>query len=273
MNYRHLSVDIDDGIATVTMCRAHRRNSLSEDHLRELMAAFQSIAESSARGVILAAEGPVFSSGHDFNDMLGRDLDAMKSLLEICGEFMQLVQRMPQPVIAQVEGLATAAGCQLVASCDLAVCGESARFQTPGAYGGWFCHTPGVALVRAVGRKRALEMLLTGDPIDARTASGWGLVNRVVPDADVASETRALLERATRGSTYSKAEGKQAFYAQADPRYGGCLRLRDRGNGRDLPVGRRAGDHARVRGEAAPGFCGSRNGRSKAGLIIAVGGA
>ena len=123
---------------------------------------------------------------------------------------------MPQPVIAQVEGLATAAGCQLVASCDLAVAGESTRFQAPGGFGGWFCHTPGVAIVRAVGRKRALEMLLTGDPIDARTAAEWGLVNRVVPDADVASETRALLERATRGSTYSKAEGKRAFYAQAD---------------------------------------------------------
>ena len=215
-SYQHLSVDIEGGIATVTMCRAHRRNSLSEDHLRELMAAFESIAQSSARGVILAAEGPVFSSGHDFNDMVDRDLDAMKSLLEVCGEFMQLIQRMPQPVIAQVEGLATAAGCQLVASCDLAVAGESTRFQAPGGFGGWFCHTPGVAIVRAVGRKRALEMLLTGDPIDARTAAEWGLVNRVVPDADVAAETRALLERATRGSTYSKAKGKQAFYAQAD---------------------------------------------------------
>ena len=214
--YQHVTVEIDDGIATVTMCRSHRRNSLSEDHLRELLSAFQAIARGGARGVVLAAQGPVFSSGHDFNDMVNRDLDAMKHLLELCGEFMQLIQRMPQPVIAQVEGLATAAGCQLVASCDLAVCGESARFQTPGAFGGWFCHTPGVAVVRAVGRKRALEMLLTGDPIDARTASEWGLVNRVVPDADVAAETRDLLERATRGSTYSKAEGKQAFYAQAD---------------------------------------------------------
>lgn len=216
MNYRHLSVDFDNGIATVTMCRAHRRNSLSEDHLRELLTAFESIAGSGARGIVLAAEGPVFSSGHDFNDMVDRDLDAMKRLLEICGEFMQLIQRIPQPVIARVEGLATAAGCQLVASCDLAVAGESARFQTPGGYGGWFCHTPGVAVVRAVGRKRALEMLLTGDPIDAPTAAEWGLVNRVVPDADVAAETRALLERATRGSTSSKAEGKRAFYAQAD---------------------------------------------------------
>lgn len=216
MNYRHLSVDIENGIATVTMCRAHRRNSLSEEHLRELLHAFESIAGSSARGVILAAQGPVFSSGHDFNDMVDRDHGEMTSLLVVCGEFMQLIQSMPQPVIAQVEGLATAAGCQLVASCDLAVAGESTRFQAPGGFGGWFCHTPGVAIVRAVGRKRALEMLLTGDPIDAHTAAEWGLVNRVVPDAEVAAETRALLERATRGSTESKAQGKRAFYAQAD---------------------------------------------------------
>jgi enoyl-CoA hydratase/carnithine racemase len=129
---------------------------------------------------------------------------------------MQLLQKIPQPVIAQVEGLATAAGCQLVASCDLAVAGESAQFQTPGGRGGWFCHTPGVALMRAVGRKRALEMLLTGDPIDAQTAADWGLVNRVVPDSDVALETRELLQRATRGSSYAKAKGKQAFYRQVD---------------------------------------------------------
>lgn len=216
MKYQHITLEDVDGIATVTMCRAQRRNSLSEDHLRDLLTAFQTVAEGDARGIVLAAEGPVFSSGHDFNDMFGRNLDEMKSLLGVCGEFMQLVQRLPQPVIAQVEGLATAAGCQLVASCDLAVAGESARFQTPGGHGGWFCHTPGVALVRAVGRKRALEMLLTGDPIDAQTAADWGLVNRVVPDSDVALETRALLQRATRGSSDSKAKGKQAFYDQAD---------------------------------------------------------
>jgi enoyl-CoA hydratase/carnithine racemase len=129
---------------------------------------------------------------------------------------MQSLQSLPQPVIAQVEGLATAAGCQLVASCDLAVAGQSARFQVPGGRGGWFCTTPGVALARAVGRKRAFEMLLTGDPIDADTACAWGLVNRVVPDAEVAAETRALLARATRGSAGAKAMGKQAFYRQVD---------------------------------------------------------
>ncbi|MBT8077128.1 MAG: enoyl-CoA hydratase/isomerase family protein [Gammaproteobacteria bacterium] len=216
MDYQHITLDESDGIATVTMRRPQRRNSLSEDHLRELLSAFGQIADGNSRGVVLAAEGSVFSSGHDFNDMQGRGLDEMTTLLEVCSELMQLLQRMPQPVIAQVEGLATAAGCQLVASCDLAVAGESVQFQTPGGKSGWFCHTPGVALVRAVGRKRALEMLLTGDPIDAHTAASWGLVNRVVPDADVAAEALALLERATRGSCWSKAEGKRTFYQQAE---------------------------------------------------------
>jgi enoyl-CoA hydratase/carnithine racemase len=216
MKFQHIELEEADGLATVTMCRAQRRNSLSEEHLRELLTAIQTVAAGDARGVIIAAEGPVFSSGHDFGDMHGRNLDEVRQLLEVCGELMQLLQQIPQPVIAQVEGLATAAGCQLVASCDLAVAGESTRFQTPGGHGGWFCHTPGVALARAVGRKRALEMLFTGEPINARTAADWGLVNRVVPDPDVAPETRALLENATRGSIHAKAKGKQAFYRQVD---------------------------------------------------------
>jgi enoyl-CoA hydratase/carnithine racemase len=222
MSYEHIDLTREDDFAIVTMCRPRRRNSLSEEHLRELLSAFRFIAESDARGAILAARGPVFSSGHDFNDMHGRNLEEMKQLLEVCGELMQLLQRLPQPVIAQVEGLATAAGCQLVASCDLAVAGESTQFQTPGGRGGWFCHTPGVALARAVGRKHALEMLFTGDPIDARTALDWGLVNRVVPDSDVAIETRALLRRATGGSRRAKAKGKEIFYRQVDLDLGGA---------------------------------------------------
>jgi enoyl-CoA hydratase/carnithine racemase len=216
MSYEHIKLEEAEEFSTIIMSRAHRRNSLTEEHLRELFDAFSVVAESDARGVVLAAEGPVFSSGHDFNDMYGRDLDSMKKLLDLCGEFMQLLQRIPQPVIAQVEGLATAAGCQLVASCDFAVAGESAHFQMPGGGSGWFCHTPGVALVRAVGRKRAVEMLLTGDPIDSRTAADWGLINRVVPDNEVVEQTRQLLQRATRGSRYSKGEGKKALYRQMD---------------------------------------------------------
>ena len=214
--YRHISLRQEEDFAVITMRRPERRNALSEEHLRELLHAFQTVGEGKARGAILAAEGPVFSAGHDFADMRDRDLPAMRRLLGVCSELMQVIQSLPQPVVAQVEGLATAAGCQLVASCDLAVAGESARFAVPGGGGGWFCTTPGVALARAVPRKQALEMLLTGDPIDARTALAWGLVNRVVPDDAVATETRALLGRATRGSALSKAIGKQAFYRQID---------------------------------------------------------
>ena len=218
MSYRHISVGHEegDGFAVVTMRRPAQRNALSEDHLRELLHAFRAVGESPARGAILAAEGPVFSAGHDFSDMDGRDLPGMRRLLRVCSEVMRTIQSIPQPVIAQVQGLATAAGCQLVATCDLAVCGESSAFQVPGGRGGWFCTTPGVALARAVGRKKALEMLLTGDAIDAQAALTAGLVNRVVPDERVAEETRELLRRATRGSTLSKALGKQAFYRHVD---------------------------------------------------------
>lgn len=218
MDYQHISVreEAEHGFAVVTMRRPERRNALSEAHLRELLHAFRTVGDGPARGAILAAEGPVFSAGHDFGDMDGRKLQEMRRLLQLCAEVMKTLQAIPQPVIAQVEGLATAAGCQLVATCDLAVCGASSSFQVPGGRGGWFCTTPGVALARAVGRKRALEMLLTGDPIDAQTALASGLVNRVVPDPEVGAATRDLLARATRGSRSSKALGKQSFYRQVD---------------------------------------------------------
>jgi enoyl-CoA hydratase/carnithine racemase len=216
MPYQHITLIEEGDFAVLTMCRPERRNALSEAHLRELREALADVASGTARGLVIAAAGPAFSAGHDFADMDGRDLDAMRTLLLACSDVMQAIQALPQPVIAQVEGLATAAGCQLVASCDLAVAGESARFQVPGGRGGWFCTTPGVALARAIGRKRAIELLLTGDPIDARTACEWGLVNRVAPDRDVARATRELLARATRGSVRSKAVGKQAFYRQVD---------------------------------------------------------
>jgi len=216
MANEYVALAQDKDFAVLTMRRPERRNALSEAHLRELRDSLRVVAASPARGLVLAAEGPVFCAGHDFADMDGRDLDSMRSLLFLCAEVMQALQAIPQPVVAQVEGLATAAGCQMVATCDLAVAGESARFQVPGGRGGWFCTTPGVALARAIGRKRALEMLMTGDPIDARTANEWGLVNRVVPDAVVPREARALLERATRGSVRAKALGKHAFYRQVD---------------------------------------------------------
>jgi enoyl-CoA hydratase/carnithine racemase len=216
LEYQYISVEEEDRFAAVTLCHEKRRNTLSEALLTELLHALENIGAGNMRGVVLAAQGPVFSAGHDFRDMMDRKLDSMRELLDVCARLMQTIQTIPQVVIAQVEGLATAAGCQLVATCDLAVAGQSARFEVPGGRGGWFCTTPGVALGRAVGRKHALEMLLTGDSIDAKTALEWGLINRVVPDAEVAKETRELLRRSTRGSAESKAIGKRAFYRQID---------------------------------------------------------
>ncbi len=216
MSYQHILVARDGADTTITMNRPERRNALSVAHMEELLHAFQAVGESDARGVVLAGNGPVFSAGHDFADMAGSNLPQMRRLLWLCTELMATMQHIPQVVVARVHGLATAAGCQLVASADLAVAADTAAFATPGGKGGWFCHTPVVALSRSVGRKRALEMALTGDTIDAATALDWGLINRVVGIADLESETLALLHRATRGSALSKSLGKQGFYAQVD---------------------------------------------------------
>src|SRR5919199_6702635 len=202
--------------ARLTMDIPERRNALSLEHMRQLLAAVREVGASDARGMILAAEGPVFCSGHDFADMVDADLPAMRELLTLCTELMTALQSIPQPVVARVHALATAAGCQLVATADLAVASEEATFAIPGGKGGWFCHTPLVAVARAVPRKRALEMAFTGDAIDARTAEAWGLVNAVVPAADLDAACLDLLQRATRGSRTSKGMGKQGFYAQVD---------------------------------------------------------
>jgi len=209
-----ITVDRDGSDVTITMNLPERRNALGQTHLDELLAAFTSAAASDATGVILAGNGPVFSAGHDLAEMAGQDLATMRHLLGTCTELMLLIGRMPQVVIARVHGLATAAGCQLVAAADLAVAAESARFAVPGGRGGWFCTTPMVAVGRAVPRKRAFELALCGDPIDARTAEAWGLVNRVVPDADLGAATDELLARATRGSAASRAIGKAALTHQ-----------------------------------------------------------
>jgi enoyl-CoA hydratase/carnithine racemase len=214
MTFEMVLVEQDGPFATITMNRPERRNALSLEHMRELTAAFRQVGESDARGVILAGNGPVFSAGHDFADMVGADLIAMRELLWTCTELMTTMQRLRQPVIARVHALATAAGCQLVCTADLAVAAEGAGFATPGGKGGWFCHTPLVAVGRTVGRKQAMELALTGDTIDARTALEWGMVNRVVPLEDLHAATLDLLERSTRGSVMSKAVGKQVLYEQ-----------------------------------------------------------
>lgn len=209
-------IEPDGPYRVITMNRPRRRNALSLEHMRELTAAFRTVAETDALGVVLAGNGPVFSAGHDFADMAGADLAAARDLLLTCRELMETIQSVPQVVIARVHGLATAAGCQLVATCDLAVAADGAGFAAPGGKGGWFCHTPMVAIARNVGRKRAIEMAFTGEVIDARTALEWGLVNRVVPADELDKATRELLDRATQGSPRSKALGKQAMYAQLD---------------------------------------------------------
>jgi enoyl-CoA hydratase/carnithine racemase len=216
MRYEHVLVATDADLTTITMNRPERRNALSEAHMRELIDAVQRAADDGeTRAIVLAANGPVFSAGHDFADMVERDLDGMRRLLGTCVELMLALQRAPQPVVARVQGVATAAGCQLVAGCDLAVAAEEATFATPGGKGGWFCTTPMIAVARAIAPKHALEMLFTGDPIDARTALAWGLVNRVVPAAELVRATEALARAASRGSAAAKAIGKRAFYETA----------------------------------------------------------
>jgi enoyl-CoA hydratase/carnithine racemase len=215
-SYEHLLIKTEHQITTITLNRPEKRNALAYDVMVELRDALREIGRSDARGVILAANGPVFSAGHNFADLKGATLAAARDLLAVCTEMMNAIQGIPQPVCAKVHALATAAGCQLVASCDLAVASEDASFAIPGSKGGLFCHTPLVAVARNVGRKRALELALTGDPIDARTAAEWGLINKVVPADKLDEATWDLIRRATRGSVESKGMGKAGFYAQVD---------------------------------------------------------
>jgi enoyl-CoA hydratase/carnithine racemase len=210
-------VEVAGDLATVTLNRPDRRNALSEAMLRDLGAAVaRAVDAPGVRALVIAAAGPVFSSGHDFGDMVDRDLDGIRRLLRVCSDVMLGLARLPVPVVARVQGIATAAGCQLVASCDLAVAVEDASFATPGGRGGWFCHTPLVAVARAIGPRRALELGMTGDSIDARTALAWGLVHRVVPRDQLVAATEALARAASRGSLASKALGKQTFYRQVE---------------------------------------------------------
>jgi enoyl-CoA hydratase/carnithine racemase len=214
--YTYLQVVRDGDVITITLDHPAKRNALALDVMAELTSALRQAGASDALGVIIAANGPVFSAGHNFGDMLGAQLDEAQHLFEVCADMMQTVQTIPQVVIAKVHALASAAGCQLVASCDLAIAAESAGFALPGGKGGLFCHTPLVAVARQIGRKRALEMALTGDPIAADVAADWGLINAVVPDAELDAAVDDLLRRATRGSALSKAIGKRSFYAQID---------------------------------------------------------
>jgi enoyl-CoA hydratase/carnithine racemase len=216
MRYECIEVSRSGDYTTITMNLPQRRNALSRQHMRELIAAFREVDDSDALGVVLAGNGPVFSAGHDFAEIADADHASIRQLLVTCTELMSIMQQIPQPVVARVHGLATAAGCQLVASADLAVAADTAGFAAPGGKGGFFCHIPMVAIARNVGRKRAAEMALAGDTIDAATALDWGLINQAVPTEQLDSAVADLLERVTRGSAESKGLGKQTLYAQID---------------------------------------------------------
>lgn len=217
VEYRHILLEVSDRIACVTMNRPDKRNALSVDHMLELADCFRAIGEDrDAAVVILKGNGPAFCAGHDLGEMIGQTPDYYRHVFDVCTRMMETIQSIPQPVIAQVHGTATAAGCQLVATCDLAVAAETTKFATPGVKIGLFCSTPMVAVSRNLPRKKMLEMLLTGDPISAHEALQYGLINRAVSADLLEAETRALAARIAASSPFTVGIGKQAFYRQME---------------------------------------------------------
>jgi enoyl-CoA hydratase/carnithine racemase len=220
---------IASAVATLTLNRGDRFNPLSMEMIAALRAEIDAIAANPAvRVVVLAANGRGFCAGHDLKEMRGRagedsgDKDWQKQLFESCNQLMVAITRMPQPVIARVQGIATAAGCQLVSMCDLAVASDAAKFALPGVNVGVFCSTPAVGVGRNIGRKRAMEMLLTGDAIDAETALDWGLVNRVVPLERLDEEVAALADAIAARSAKVVSLGKRTFYEQMEQNLAGA---------------------------------------------------
>lgn len=217
MHSENLLFRREENISVITLNRPNRRNALSLQLMRDLIACLNDVAnDSSIRALILSANGKVFSSGHDLSELTGQSVAVYREIFDTCAQLMLRVQSIPQPVIAEVQGVATAAGCQLVATCDLAIASTEATFATPGVRIGLFCSTPMVALTRAVGRKRALQMLMTGEAICAQTAAEWGLINSAVAAADLPEATRALARRIASASSLTVGIGKQAFYSQIE---------------------------------------------------------
>lgn len=210
-----VTVKNEPPVTWIILDQARRRNPLGMETMREVIGALNTL-EPDCQAVVIAGEGPVFSAGHDLREMIDPAPGFVEELFDVCTEMMLTVHRIPQPVVARVQGPAYAAGCQLVASCDLAVAVDTATFATPGVKIGLFCSTPMVPLSRAVGRKRALEMLLTGEPIDALTAREWGLVNRVVTPSELDDTLHDLLRRITASSPAVVGLGKEAFYQQVE---------------------------------------------------------
>jgi enoyl-CoA hydratase/carnithine racemase len=210
-------VRADGPVARITLNRPAQRNAMSLEVLGEMTAALRRLGEDrEVRAIVIESAGPAFSAGHDFREMVGRDFAFYQRLFDACQEMMETIHAVPQPVIARVHAAAAAAGCQLVAACDLAVAADDARFATPGVKIGLFCSTPMVPLSRAIGRKRALEMLLTGELIDAQTALDWGLVNRVVPAERLDEAVLELVGKIAASSPLTVGIGKEAFYEQVE---------------------------------------------------------
>ena len=216
-DYRNLLITHDGSAARIVLNRPEKRNALSLEVMEEMTGALRDAAAlRDTRSIVIEGAGPAFSAGHDLSEMIGRQREFYTALFDRCSVMMQTIHEVPQPVIAKVHGIATAAGCQLVAACDLAIAAEGTRFATPGVKIGLFCSTPMVPVSRAIGRKRSMEMLLTGEPIDAATALDWGLVNRVVPREELEPAVVALVQAIARSSAYTVATGKRAFYSQID---------------------------------------------------------
>lgn len=213
---QHVELDIGEPIARLVLNRPDRRNSLSLAVMREMLVALDVVSTCDARVLVIEGRGPAFSAGHDLAELVeARDEREREEIFTTCVSLMTRLHEIPQPVIAKVHGVATAAGCQLVAACDLAIASDDARFATPGVNIGLFCSTPMVPVSRSIGRKRALEMLFTGEMIDAVTAEQWGLVNKVVPGDELEAAVVALANRIAASSAYVIALGKHAFYDQA----------------------------------------------------------
>ncbi len=215
MAFEHVSVRVERPVGRLTLSRPERRNALSLDAMIEVEKALEELSGTDGVDVIVIdAAGPAFSAGHDIGEMQHRDAAFYDLLFGQCTRMMQTVRRLPQPVVAQVHGIATAAGCQLVASCDLVVAEEGTRFATPGVRIGLFCSTPLVPISRAIGQKRAMEMLLTGEPISVETAHAWGLVNRVAPTGELTATVAELVGEITRWNAKVIGIGKDAYYRQ-----------------------------------------------------------
>jgi len=204
-------------VGRVTLDESDRRNPLSLSTMRQATEALTTLSDDPAvRVIAIEAHGPAFSAGHDLSEMVDRTIEDQRIIFDACTELMTTVHEVRPPVIAQVQGMALAAGCQLVATCDLAIAADTARFGTPGVKIGLFCSTPMVALTRAVGRKRAMHMLMTGDMIDARTAVDWGLINQAVPSSELDAAVEELASRIADSSADTLSIGKRAFYDQID---------------------------------------------------------